>query len=1364
MNLREVFAEAIQIENIHDRQKYLDQACGDDHILRQQVEQLLADHANLGSFLESDNSPTESFTAGKETPKPLPMPTHIGPYRLLEEIGSGGMGIVYLAHQSKPVDRRVALKLIKPGMDTRQVLARFEAERQALAMMDHPNIAKVLDAGQTENGNPYFVMELVNGVPITEFCDQYHLSTKERLELFIPVCMAIQHAHQKGVIHRDLKPSNILVTLYDDKPVPKIIDFGIAKATHQRLTEQTLFTAFGHIIGTFEYMSPEQATRNQLDVDTRSDVYSLGVVLYELLTGETPIDRQRLRNAAWDEMLRIIREEDPPLASSKLSSSVKLPSVAANRRTEPAKLSAFIRGELDWIAAKALEKNRARRYESASSFAEDIRRFLKDEPVLACPPTFAYRFRKFLSKHRTAVTVGALFFGIILMGLVGTIWQTKVAIDMRNMALFREHAAKLAKEEEAKQRKMAEANRIEAENARRDSESRMARLNLERGLHQIDSNPHSGLPWLIEAMRIEPKESPAASLHRLRVQGMIQELPTLLAYLPATSPIFNSANTQLAVIRDEKNVELYMLPAMKRVAELQHSVPVHHISFSPEGDFLVTVAGIEGAERFARLWNTTDGSPLSDNIDLIETEHGMKDIPTVTISPDAKRLTVIWAGMYNRWHSKMVAKVYDRHTLKPISPTFAHHSDLDLGSGYHSLSHDGTRVLLPRGLPASDTRAAWQNPDFPEDINQVQQYDLLSGKPVHPPLPDIQDFYDFPIYDAHSTLIATQATGQIKIWNAADGTLLHQLIVPPPVAHMQLTFHPDGKELLALDRNRAILWELGKNEPILNWDHKDQFTIDKHFTQIIYKSTHGNSYHEFIQRSQEEDTKQNVINNYGRAWFSEDGSKYVLEQPRPINDATNEVAPSQIFDATTGRTLSPPWKMSSTIFHESFISSKGRYLVAIQNGLLIWDLEKRNTYVHEYPADSELVVTAASRNESQTAISILDNKRNITVLDTNTEHLLYPTLSVDNEWNRDEILLSPDATYLLQLQDSKRLTLWDLKKGIAIWKDKKIREEEHWISEIKFVDGGTKLAILETVHHQPDKTKELDFITNLHVVPIETPDFKEPELGFGTEANVTLRQYANRIILTQIKALDSADTQAKSPPKLHLISLDTLKDITQPLSIPKIDEIDFDFTPDGSKLILANGEIWDVKSNQLIREALMQQRADNILVRETGNEFLLATEGGDSLWSATGTISRFSLDGKNLSTKMKSPSSGSLVPCYHPNQDILGSTTSGLRLWDLYTSTPITRNLELIGHRQPNTAVFFSPDGSRLYSVGDKVTILNLQNLATTIPADDVLEAWAKLLSGKQVDTLGGLVDLSTAEIEAVWKVIEPAVRSDVIP
>ena len=324
----------------------------------------------------------------------------IGPYKLLQELGEGGMGTVFLAEQQHPVERRVAIKIIKAGMDSRQVLARFEAEEQALAMMDHPHIAKVFDAGMTPAGRPYFVMELVKGIPITQYCDQEHLTPRERLELFIPVCQAVQHAHQKGIIHRDLKPSNVIVALYDGKPVPKVIDFGVAKATGAKLTERTMFTEVGQMVGTLEYMAPEQAELNNLDIDTRADIYSLGVLLYELLTGSPPFSRQELRSAAFDEMLRIIREVEPPKPSTKLSSSDELPAIAAKRKLEPQRLTKLVAGELDWIVMKCLEKERSRRYETANGLAADIERYLHDEPVQAGPPSAWYRFRKFAGGTR----------------------------------------------------------------------------------------------------------------------------------------------------------------------------------------------------------------------------------------------------------------------------------------------------------------------------------------------------------------------------------------------------------------------------------------------------------------------------------------------------------------------------------------------------------------------------------------------------------------------------------------------------------------------------------------------------------------------------------------------------------------------------------------------------------------------------------------------------------------------------------------------------------------------------------------------------------------------------------------------------
>jgi serine/threonine protein kinase/tetratricopeptide (TPR) repeat protein len=392
-----------------------------------------------------------------------------GKYKLLEEIGEGGMGTVWMAEQTQPVKRKVALKLIKAGMDSKSVLARFEAERQALALMDHANIAKVLDGGLTEGGRPYFVMEYVKGIPITEYCDSVRLSIGERLNLFVQVCSAVQHAHQKGIIHRDLKPSNILVAPYDDRPVPKVIDFGLAKAMHQSLTDRTLHTAHETVLGTPLYMSPEQAQLNNLDVDTRADVYSLGVLLYELLTGTTPLERKRFKEAAWEEMRRIIREEEPPRPSARLSSADTLPSLAACRQSDPRKLTQQLRGELDWIVMKALEKDRTRRYDTANGLARDVQRFLADEIVEARPPSAGYRLRKFVRRHKGQVIAAGLVVSVLLAGIVGTTFGLVQANEQREKAEIargNEEQAKLAAE------KLADAEKEARQQAQRDRDAK----------------------------------------------------------------------------------------------------------------------------------------------------------------------------------------------------------------------------------------------------------------------------------------------------------------------------------------------------------------------------------------------------------------------------------------------------------------------------------------------------------------------------------------------------------------------------------------------------------------------------------------------------------------------------------------------------------------------------------------------------------------------------------------------------------------------------------------------------------------------------------------------------------------------------
>ncbi|HTB84180.1 MAG TPA: serine/threonine-protein kinase [Candidatus Sulfotelmatobacter sp.] len=441
--LQDIFANALDIADASERQAMLDRACADQPQLRQRVDQLLAAHEKSEDFI-SDCISVVAGSVGEMAPASEPgedlIGSRIGPYKLLQKIGEGGGGAVFMAEQESPVRRRVALKILKLGMDTKNVVARFEAERQALALMDHPNIARVLDAGATKSGRPFFVMELVSGVRITEFCDADRLDTKQRLELFTKVCHAIQHAHQKGIIHRDIKPSNILVTPVDGEATPKVIDFGIAKALEEKLTDKTLFTLHGQFIGTPAYMSPEQAQLSSMDVDTRSDIYSLGVLLYELLTGKTPFDQGELLAAGLEEMRRKLREQEPPRPSTKIDTlgEAELTATAQRRHMEVPRLRSELRGDLDWVVMKALEKDRRRRYETADALAQDVQNYLANEPVSARPPSRAYLAQKFVRRNKTVFFACLLTFLALAASTVMSSWMYLREREARRMAVAAE--------------------------------------------------------------------------------------------------------------------------------------------------------------------------------------------------------------------------------------------------------------------------------------------------------------------------------------------------------------------------------------------------------------------------------------------------------------------------------------------------------------------------------------------------------------------------------------------------------------------------------------------------------------------------------------------------------------------------------------------------------------------------------------------------------------------------------------------------------------------------------------------------------------------------------------------------------------
>jgi serine/threonine protein kinase len=607
-----VFLAALEKNSPEERVAFLDAACKDDADLRRRVERLLEAHPRAGSFLDGPARPASFPSVGEETAAYVPTGEHVGAliagrYKLVEEIGEGGMGSVWVAQQTEPVKRAVAVKLIKAGMDSKAVLARFEAERQALALMEHPNIARVLDGGATPDGRPFFVMELVKGVPITQFCDARRLTPRQRLELFVPVCQAIQHAHQKGVIHRDIKPSNVLIALYDDRPVPKVIDFGIAKAAGQTLTDKTLMTGFGSVVGTPEYMSPEQASLNNLDIDTRSDVYSLGVLLYELLAGSPPFHSDELKKAGLLEMLRVVREVEPLRPSTKLSTAHKLPSISADRGTEPHKLAGLLRNELDWIVMKALEKDRSRRYETVNGLAADVQRYLTGEAVQAHPPSAAYRLRKFARRHRVALTTFAAFAGLLIAAVALSSWLAVKANRAEATAEAKRREAEAnAKEAQTNAKEARENLEWSEANSRAlsetseqlfatviDAEIRGVGLKLDLDLAELRSDPKVGLLRLAHPLKHTTRPVPlfGPNSHGT-AQGSFDEQPKFIELREFVTRAVLATGQRFA-------------PLLPPVTHDGHRVVQADVS--PDGRTLLT----RGDDFTARLWDTRTARPIA---------------------------------------------------------------------------------------------------------------------------------------------------------------------------------------------------------------------------------------------------------------------------------------------------------------------------------------------------------------------------------------------------------------------------------------------------------------------------------------------------------------------------------------------------------------------------------------------------------------------------------------------------------------------------------------------------------------------------------------------------------------------------------
>jgi WD40 repeat protein/serine/threonine protein kinase len=805
---RDIFEAARRIAALDARRLYLARTCEDDDALLARVEALLRVHDDDLTFLQSPAVPRSADAAlVREGPG-----DRIGPYKLIEVIGEGGFGIVFVAQQQQPIRRVVALKIVKPGMDTRDVVARFEAERQALAMMDHPNIAHVFDGGTTDSGRPYFVMELVKGVPITQYCDDHQLTPRDRLLLIENVCQAVQHAHQKGVIHRDLKPTNVLVAAYDGRPVPKVIDFGVAKALGERLTERTLMTSFGGIVGTLEYMSPEQAEFNARDVDTRADIYSLGVLLYELLTGTTPLTRERLKQAAMSEALRLIREEEPPKPSTRLSDSRGArASTSEQRKLDPKMLVRELRGDLDWIVMKALDKDRDRRYQTANGLARDIERYLHDEPVEACPPSAAYRLRKFAHKNRKALAVVAAFAVLLIAATAISTWQAfRATLAERTTGRERDRAEKEAVRATRAERAMGdERDRAEAEARRAQRHVYDAHMNLAQSAWE-----DLGLARLVARLdehRPQPGDDDLRGFEWYYWRRLADApLLNLTGHDNFVICVAYSADGKwLASASHDQTARIWDADTGSQLHTLHHNGYVLGVAFSPDGKRLATAA----TDWTAKIWDFASGA------ELFTLKGHSNWVTSIAFSPDRESLaTASFDSTIRIWNA---ADGSERRTIPA-------HADLVMCLAF---SRDGKRLASSskdRTVKIWDT-TTWSEPltlrghtnevmgvAFSPDGQHVASashdrtvrlWDISTGTLERTFVGHAERVYGV-AFSRDGRRVASSSFDQtIRIWDAASGQELatlkgHAGWIP------YVTFSPDGYRLASASADKTVkVWD-----------------------------------------------------------------------------------------------------------------------------------------------------------------------------------------------------------------------------------------------------------------------------------------------------------------------------------------------------------------------------------------------------------------------------------------------------------------------------------------------------------------------------------------------------------------------------